>query len=432
LSNLYFDLQNGISGDMAVAALLDLDNDLSFLNTNLKKLKVKGFQVNFWKEKRNGLSGSRFSVKTSYQENPRTYREIKSIIKKSNLNQTEKELSLSIFTVLAQAEAKVHQVDLEKVHFHEIGAIDSLVDIVSFALLYTKHGFTEAHASPVHLGTGTTKSMHGVLPVPAPATLEILHGIPVVGTDIKSELTTPTGAAIVKTVVKRFGAFPLSIIKRVGSGFGSRKDETPNVLRVIEILPVSGEYPSDNSRGIDLQGKTLVLPELVVVMEVTIDDSTPEEVSYLQEKLFKSGALEVYISPVSMKKNRSAWNIGVILNQEHLNQCAHTILTESSSFGLRYHYCFRKTLTRKIIKVNTIYGAIKVKAGFFEGKVIKVSPEYEDCRKSALKAKVPIRSVFNEAVKQFGLIFGENLIQISSGDKEETGSLNTEDSTKRR
>jgi len=410
LSDIYFYLQNGISGDMAVAALLDLSNDFTFLQANLKKLGVEGYKINFWKEKRDGITGSRFSVEIEHQKNTRTYTEIKSIIKKSDLNYKEKELSLSIFKVLAEAEAKVHNVNTEEVHFHEVGAIDSLVDIVSFSILYTKHNFTKAYASPVHLGSGSTKSMHGILPVPAPATLEILRGIPVKGTDILFEITTPTGAAIVKTIIKKFGTLPLSVIKRAGNGFGSRKDENPNILRVFEIIPITGQYLSEKDIDVNQRGNSVIEnifpPDVVVVMEVTIDDSTPEEISYLQEKLFLNGALEVFISPVYMKKNRSAWNISLILQPENLNRCSGTILMESSSFGLRYHYCFRKTLKREFHTVNTVYGDIKVKAGFLDDRIVKVSPEYEDCRKAAMKAKVPIRYVYQETLKQWNLKFG--------------------------
>ncbi len=391
MSNLFFDLQNGISGDMAVAALLSLMEDdrkylMRFIREKLNTLPLAGYDILSQREERFGMWGNTFSVRTGKKEKkPRNFRQIKQLILRSGLEKGEKELATAIFKTLAQAEAKVHGVDVEEVHFHEIGAVDSIVDIVSFSVLFLKLSVTKSFASPIALGQGSTTSLHGPLPVPAPATLEILKGLPVHGTTKNYELTTPTGAAILKNVVSQFGPLPKGIIKGIGVGYGSRKSEAPNALRVLAFD--------------ELMDETCTHANAVVVMDVTIDDSTPEEVAFLQEELFTAGALEVYVTPVYMKKNRPGFNLTVISKPDLFDPIADTILIKSSSFGLRYNYYSRKYLDREIKKVETPYGPIRVKVGILGGKVVKLSPEYEDSRKAAQKHNLPIQKVIDEAKK---------------------------------
>lgn len=392
MSNLYFDLQNGISGDMAVAAILSLDDDLDYLNTRLKHLDISGYELEYTKEKRNGIRGRSFRVVPhDIAQTSRSYRDITHIISSSRLSQEEKKLSLAIFENIARAESKVHGVGVSRVHFHEVGAIDSIIDIVSFSLLYIKHRITRSRASLVRLGSGTTEGMHGTIPVPSPATLEILKGLPVVGTDNTCELTTPTGAAIIRTTAERFGHLPQCIIEEIGMGFGSRREPGINALRILKYRDITDEFS--------------IPAHMVVVTEVTIDDSTPEEISFLQDALFKQGALDVYVTPIHMKKSRSAFNITVLSNPESFERCARTILLKSSSFGLRYQYYFRKTLDRTIEKVSTEYGTVGVKIGYLNGTVLKISPEYEDCRKKAEEHDVSLRTIFErvyqEAARRF-------------------------------
>jgi uncharacterized protein (TIGR00299 family) protein len=402
MSNLFFDLQNGISGDMAVAALLSLTEDdgkylMHFIREKLHTFPLTNYDIFSQREKRFGMWGNTFSVRTGEKENkPRDFGQIKDLIVQSGLDKGEKELAVSIFKTLAKAEAKVHGVDVEEVHFHEIGAVDSIVDIVSFAVLYLKLAMTKSFASPIALGHGSTFGLHGPLPLPAPATLEILKGLPVHGTTRSYELTTPTGAAILKNVVSRFGPLPKGTVTGIGLGYGSSNSEGPNALRVLAFD--------------ELMDEAGVFSDTVVVVDMTIDDSTPEEIGFLQEELFRTGALEVYVTPVYMKKNRPGFNITVIAGPERFDPIAETILVKSSSFGLRYNFYSRKYLDRKIKKIDTPYGPIRVKVGMLGDRVVKLSPEYEDCRKTAQKQNLPIQTVFDEAKKR-----AETHLRISKG-----------------
>lgn len=383
MDSLYYDLQNGISGDMAVAALLSLDDDLDYIREKLAKLNLSGYEIDYKRVQRNGVWGRTFNISSRNEREARSYRDIKTIIEESGLRSGEKTLSHNIFENLARAESRIHGVPLEEVHFHEMGAIDSIIDTVSFSILHEKHRWEKVLSSYISLGSGKTKSMHGTIPVPAPATLEILKGLPVVGTVHPYELTTPTGASIVKTVVKEFGPLPKCIIKNIGLGFGKRKQPGFNGLRVFEFEPIVEEpLPSSHT---------------VTVIDVTIDDSTPEEIAFLQEEILSQGALDVYVTPIFMKKNRPAFNLSIVTRPEDFEKCSKTILLRSSSFGMRYQYYFRKTLERRIEKVETEYGNIAVKIGYLNGKVVKVSPEYEDCRRASLANNIPIREIFEKA-----------------------------------
>jgi uncharacterized protein (TIGR00299 family) protein len=392
MSNLFFDLQNGISGDMAVAALLSLKenegkNLMKFIREKLRTLPLTGYDILSHREERFGLWGNTFSVRVGEKEKKlRDFRQIKDLILRSGLDKREKNLATAIFKTLAQAEAKVHSVDVEEVHFHEIGAVDSIVDIVSFSVLFLKLAMTKSFATTIALGHGSTFGLHGPLPIPAPATLEILKGLPVYGTTKNYELITPTGAAILKNVVSQFGPLPKGIIKGIGLGYGSRKSEGSNALRVLAFDELNDEAGTSS--------------DAVVVVDVTIDDSTPEEIAFLQEELFAVGALEVYVTPVYMKKNRPGFNITVINKPDRFDQIVDTILIKSSSFGLRYNYYSRKYLDREIKKVETQYGPVRIKVGMLGGRVVKRSPEYDDCRKAAQKHDLPIREVFDEAIKR--------------------------------
>ena len=397
MSRLYFDLQNGISGDMAVAALLGLETgergapaEAAFegLRVKLATIDLGGYRTAHAIERRSGIAGHRFTVEVDEgRQKHRTYSDIRRLLHASGLAAGEKDLALDIFEELARAESLVHGVPAGDVHFHEIGAVDSIVDIAGFAILYRGRGVETAAASPIHLGTGKTESMHGTIPVPAPATLEIVKGLPVAGTDAPYELTTPTGAAIVKTTVSRFGPLPRCVIRGVGMGFGKRKSPGINALRIYEYDEIAKDaLPAD---------------QLVAVIESSIDDSTPEEIGYLTEELFGSGALDVTVTPVQMKKNRPGFTVAAVSAPERLDACARAMLERSSTFGLRYQYFYRKTLDRTLVKVETRFGPISVKVGSLGGTVLKAAPEYEECKTAARVFDVPLREVFREAMAAF-------------------------------
>lgn len=412
MSSLFFDLQNGISGDMAVASLLSLFDDgegsarkaapaqegetsaMPLLIEKLKVLALEGYELSCKGERRNGLWGNRFSVLLhDKKREERSYFTIRELLLGSGLLDDEKKLSLAIFENLAQAESRVHGIGIDEVHFHEIGAVDSIIDIVSFSVLLTKMNPEKVYASPVPLGSGTTRSRHGLLPLPAPATLEILRGLPVYGSGRRGEITTPTGAAMIKAVVQSFGPMPAGTIRRIGMGFGKSKRDGTNALRVFEF----NELLESNINPAEFMDTSACGKEMVAVIEATIDDSTPEEISFLQDALFADGALDVFITPVYMKKNRPGVNLTAIIRPEDLNRCADTILLTSSSFGLRYQFYHRRCLERRIERVDTEYGPIAVKLGILDGRVVKVSPEYEDCRRAAIMHHLPVRTVFERA-----------------------------------
>jgi uncharacterized protein (TIGR00299 family) protein len=398
MSALYFDLCCGISGDMAVAALLSLagqvEREGKELSERLRTLPLSGYEIEVKRERRKGLEGTLFTVHTgNRREKPRDYSNIRTLLGGSGLPEDEKMLALAIFETLAQAEASVHGVPQEKVHFHELGAVDSIVDIVCFSILYTKLRAGETHASPVSLGSGITASMHGEIPLPAPATLEILRGLPVRGTVKPFELTTPTGAAILRTVVKQFGPLPPGRIRALGLGFGHRENGSFNGLRILSFDPSFEQEDADMDR--------------IAVIEVTIDDSTPEEIGFLQEILLSGGAKDAWVAPVQMKKNRPGFNLTVLCDPGELDHFARVLLHHCSSFGLRYSLQDRMCLERRVQEVSTAYGPIAVKIGMLGGAVLKAVPEYEDCRAAALKHGVPLRLVFEtartEAARQLGI-----------------------------
>ncbi len=381
-------MTSGVSGDMAVASLLALRENTDFLLEKLSTFQLEGFRVDVRDEQRSGISGKIFVVHTDDEHShPRNYEDIQHLIGSSSLDEREKTLSLTIFRHVAEAESKVHGVPIEKVHFHEVGALDSIIDIVSFSVLYLSLKVESASASKYHFGQGSTTSMHGVIPVPAPATVEITRGLPVKGTEIEHELTTPTGAAIVKSIARSYGPLPSGTILNTGTGFGTRKTGGFNALRVFEL-----EETPDGS---------LTAERTITVIEVTIDDSTPEEVSFLQERLFSEGALDVFFTPIYMKKNRPAFNITILCSPDRFEQCANTVLLESSTFGIRYQHYRRKTLERRAHQVLTKYGTISVKIGMLDGKVIKSAPEYEDMREAAHRHRVPLQRVVEEVRKTF-------------------------------
>jgi uncharacterized protein (TIGR00299 family) protein len=386
LTDLYLDLHNGISGDMAVAALLSLGGNMDHLREMLASVDLHGYEIQGIARRRNGIPGIVFRVRVEAVSQPaRSYEQIRSLIKGSGLGDAEKNLAQVIFANLAQAEAEVHGTEPAQVHFHELGGVDSIVDVVGFSVLYTALGVRHCRASSIHLGSGSTASMHGEIPVPAPATVELVKGLPVCGTGVPFELTTPTGAAIVKSVVDSFGPLPECVIQQVGTGFGGRKSPGINALRVFTYREPAMEEK---------------IGDLVAVIDVSIDDSTPEEMSFLQERLFSSGAFDVFTTPIYMKKNRPAFGLTVICAPGELDRLAGVILRESSTFGLRYRYSPRMVLGRRIETVPTSFGPISVKIGLMGDVPVKASFEYDELRKAALAHGVPLGSVLSEARTQ--------------------------------
>jgi len=379
----YFDCCAGISGDMVLGALVDSGLDVSILRRELAKLHLGDYSISASKDERHHITGTNIKVRFKESGHHRTFKEIKNIINKSRLTTKVKVLSTSIFENLAKAEAKVHGCRVDDVHFHEVGAIDSIVDIVGTAIGIEKLGIGQVYASPLPLGSGWVKTSHGRMPVPAPATLELLKGVPVASSPATSELTTPTGAAIIKTLSLSFGNMPHMEIEGTGYGIGDRSfKEIPNILRLII-------------------GKRTGNTERLIIVETNMDDMNPQIYEYLMSRLFKNGALDVFLMPIQMKKGRPAILLKVLCPENKKGNIIDTIFEETTTIGVRTYEVERHCLERRIENVSTPYGKVRVKVAERNGKVLNIQPEYEDCKEIAEKKKLPLKEVMDSAKKTF-------------------------------
>jgi len=378
----YFDCFAGVSGDMVLGALLDLDLPPAVLDEGWRMLGLKGVQVKGKRVQRGGLMG--VQVEVEGKGTFRNYREMKKAIDDSALPSGIKELSLKILHQLAQAEAGIHGMEIEEVHFHEIGGIDTIVDTVGAALGVSHFGWETVMCSPLPLNRGFVEGGHGRLPLPAPATVALLKGVPIVPSPVEGETVTPTGAAIVTSLASGFGPLPQMEITGVGYGAGTRDPEgAPNLLRIIHGVQAEKQ----------LEG--------VWVLEADVDDMIPELLPYLNQLLLKEGAIDAAVIPIQMKKGRPGFTIRCLAAEAQRERLAHIIMTESTTLGVRMYHAERMTLPREERKVETQYGPIKVKVAFDqEGKIINLMPEYESCRQTAEKKKVPLKEVYQEAIEK--------------------------------
>jgi uncharacterized protein (TIGR00299 family) protein len=379
----YFDCFSGIAGDMIIGALLDSGLELSTLRRELNKLPLSGYEVKAFKTEKQGIRGTKFEVKAPREKTHRNLKDIFRIIDKSSLDKKIKEDSKKIFKRLAEAEAKVHGVSVGSIHFHEVGGVDAIIDIVGAVIGLNILQVSKVYSSPLSLGKGFVKFSHGKFPVPAPATVELCKNIPVRYTDIEGELVTPTGAVIITTLAEFSERLDFKINK-IGYGAGSMSlKEIPNLLRVM-----IGE-------------KDLYLEQdEILVLESNIDNTTPEVLGYLTEKLMEKGALDVYLIPVIMKKGRPGIILSVICNVDKLNELSSLIFSETGTIGLRTQFHLRKKLSRKIEIVKTKFGKVRVKIIGYEEK-IHISPEFEDCKILAEKKNIPLKEVYREVEKSF-------------------------------
>ncbi len=384
MKTVYFDCFSGISGDMILGALVDAGLDLDVLKSELSKLNLTGYEIKADKVVKKGITGTRVEVTVTGEQKHRHLGDILRIIEESGLKPDIKNISKKIFTNLAAAEAKIHNTDIKKVHFHEVGAVDSIVDIVGTVIGLKELGIENVYASKVHTGSGFVDCQHGRMPVPAPATAELLKEIPVYSLGIESELTTPTGAAVLKSLALDFGAMPAMRISAVGYGAGSKEfEELPNLLRVYLGEVNLDRYENDE----------------VALIETNLDDMNPEFFEYVTERLMAEGALDVYTVPIIMKKSRPGAILNVLCEPGKTDELLPIIFAETTTLGVRLHRVERRKLARKIIKVETKYGMVRVKIGqtLGEGPLIRnITPEYEDCKKIARENNVPLKNVFDE------------------------------------
>jgi uncharacterized protein (TIGR00299 family) protein len=380
VSVVYLDCFSGVSGNMLLGGLLDLGLPEEHMRSMLAELPVSGYEFLTKRVEKQGISAVYVDVKVTKRQHHRHLPDILHTIEASSLPHMVKETARAIFLRLAAAEAKVHNATLEDVHFHEVGAVDAIVDVVGTAFGLHELGITGLYASKLHAGAGFVKCDHGLMPVPAPATAELLQGIPWYGGEIKRELVTPTGAAIVATLAKGFGPMPDRFVSRkIGYGAGTWELEIPNVLRMI-----SG----------DLQPRQ---DELLIV-ECNIDDMNPQDYSLAMDKLFDAGALDVWLTPIIMKKSRPAHTLSILAPSLALDSVARVALTETTSIGLRYYPVERIIADRSELIVATVWGSVRVKISRHQGKVCQVTPEYEDCLRLSLASGEPVRIVRQAAL----------------------------------
>lgn len=380
---LYYDCFSGISGDMNLGALLDLGVDPQFLISELKKLDIGAYEIAVRKEQRKGITGTRVEVIVPPESHleERRFRDIVPLIEGSSLKDKVKDMSLKIFLKLAEAESKVHGHGIDDVHFHEVGAVDSLVDVVGAAVCLDALGPAMVISSPIQLGGGFVKCRHGVLPVPAPATVEILKGLPVRTGAVPFETTTPTGAAILAATAQRFTDRVEFIPERLGYGVGGRDTDIPNVLRVF-LGEASGGAALD-----DVERREALL------IECNIDDMNPELYDSVMDELFEKGARDVYLTPIIMKKSRPAVKISIICEEAGGPALEEALWLKTTTFGLRSFRISKAMLKRDVTAVRTKYGEVRMKTAWFRGKKIKSKPEYEDCKRLAREQGVSLREI---------------------------------------
>ncbi len=387
MKTAYFDCFSGVSGDMCLGALVDAGVPLKEIERGLKKLKLAGYSIRQQKVLRCGIAATKVDVilkAGSGRKHPelRRWKDIQKIIGESSLTEKVRNQGLQIFRNLFEAEAKVHGSTINKTHLHELGSVDCLVDIFGTLIGLSMLGVEEVYSSPINLGGGSIMTSHGMLPVPAPATAELLKGIPTYSTGPEYEMTTPTGAVLLRTLSSGFGSQPLLSSETIGIGAGGRDpEERPNVLRII----VGG-------------ADCLIQDETVMVIETNIDDMNPQIYGYVMERLFEAGALDVFLTQVIMKKSRPGVLLTALCSPEKKDVIVRIILCETSTLGVRLSVASRVKMQRQIRKVSTSYGKVRLKTSTL-GNSVKMTPEYEDCRMIARKTGLPLFEVMDTVRK---------------------------------
>ncbi len=392
MSIAYLDGSSGISGDMFLGALMDAGVDADRLRAELKKLPVEHYEIKVGRVMRAGISGARVEISVTADQPHRHLRHIEDLIGKADISESAKANALAAFRKIAEAEGKLHAKPAEHIHFHEVGAVDAILDIVGTCLGFEMLGAPEVICSPLNLGSGRVQAAHGSLPVPAPATAELLKGIPVYSSDVAGELVTPTGAALVATLASAFGPMPPMTIDRIGYGAGAKEFAGhPNIARlflgkrVADRESAAGASPEEN----------------VAVIETHLDDLSPQLYAYFAERALAAGALDVACAPLQMKKGRPGFRVTVIAKPEQADALANLLFEETTTLGVRIYEARRKTLEREWVSVSTGYGAVRVKVARQNGRILNAAPEFSDCERIAAENKVPLKEVMAAAIAAF-------------------------------
>src|ERR1700687_4963113 len=372
----YFDCFSGISGDMTLGALVDAGCEVELLRAELRGLQAPGWEPTAEKVWKNGMAATYVKVNTEDQQKHRSLSTILEILQKSQLAPQVRERAVAIFTKLGEAEARVHDVPLEKIHFHEVGAVDAIVDIVGACTGFHALVIDKFVCSALNVGGGTAKMAHGILPVPAPATANLLQGKPTYSNGLQKELVTPTGAAIVATLCESFGPHPPMNVTAIGYGAGTADLEgQPNVLRIMV-----GEAAEKTAPGYDQE---------ITVIEANLDDMNPQIYGYFLEKALAAGALDVFATAVQMKKNRPGMLVTVLCHPPDAEKLTKLLFEETTPLGVRPHTAERRVLRREWLNVSTEFGEVRMKVARVNGRIQHASPEFEDCRRLAEQKNIP-------------------------------------------
>ncbi len=377
---VYLDSFSGLSGNMFLGALVDAGVPEAALRNEIAKINIKGFSLKVESVNKCGIQATHIDVDLTSGHHHRGLSDILKLIRETELPEAVKEKACLVFQRLGAAEAKVHGMPIEKVHFHEVGAVDAIIDIVGTVFGFYYLGIDRIYCSPLRVGRGFVKAAHGIMPIPAPATAELLHGIPWYPGDIDKELVTPTGAALVAELCSGFGDRPTGFIaEKTAYGAGTWDLEIPNVLRIS-----IGEWEAEAG------GELLVA-------ECNIDDMNGELYPYVQERLLQAGALDCWLTPIIMKKGRPAQTLSVLLDPQNLDQLTDILLTETTSLGVRYYAVHRHINYRKVTIVSLPEGEVRIKYAQMDGKIVNIAPEFEDCKVLALKSGHSLKTIMQAA-----------------------------------
>ncbi len=381
----YFDCFAGASGDMILGALMDAGLSIERLREEIAKLQLTHYALDVTKVVKKGIGGSQAQIVIDQDHHDHHHRHlahIRDMIAASDLDEKVKTRSTDIFVRLAEAEARVHRSTLEAVHFHEVGAMDAIIDVVGAVVGLAALGIDKVFCSPLHVGSGTIECAHGILPVPAPATAELIKGRPAYSTGVDGELLTPTGAAILTTLASGFGPMPAMTVNQVGYGAGTADPAIPNLLRVTigEACDGVGDYAVEQT----------------VLIETNIDDMNPQLYDHLMGRLLDEGALDVFLTAVQMKKNRPGTLLSVICKSDAVGSLADILMQETTTIGLRWRVDNRIMAAREIRRIDTVHGPVAVKLARSRGRIINLTPEYDDCKRLALEKGLPLKKIIDD------------------------------------
>lgn len=389
MRTLYFDCFAGASGNMILGALTALGIDREVLYSEISKLNISDFDLVFTDVDRSGISATHLEVKVPHQHVHRHLHHIAAIIGDSSLSDSVKSRAMAIFSRLAEAEAKIHGIDVQKVHFHEVGAMDAIIDIVGACIAFEMLGIEHFACSKIHVGSGFAEMAHGKFPVPPPAVAELLSGVPIYSTEIEGELITPTGAAIISTLCDSYGTIPEMSVEHTAYGAGTRTYERfPNVLRLIIGECEGAEQKTKNH-------------EQLTLIESNIDDVSPQILGFVMDRSFELGALDCWFTPIQMKKNRPATMISILCEADKKDTLTRLLYTETTTIGVRLKHVERECLDREIVTTATEFGDIDVKIAKLDGKVVNLMPEYDHVRRAANEHGVAFKTVRESIFAKF-------------------------------